>query len=264
MFFWFRYFFWIIIWLEVRRTHTPVAATINNAIILYPRRWISTKKRFHIIEKGKFRPLDTQQPSTPPISMCQRYIHLTICRHLDCGVQVGKKHRNVYCSAARRARRLGRCDDGLKVAAEISHRGTVSCTACKASRSSYSSPSLVKTSSSFLLTNEEEDVEDEQNDEFSSPRPAFQRPSRRRGRKPRNSVFRDVFEIPLEQQVKDFDKQGKRRRSGNNVLDTEMESEFSWLQVEGPEQKRRGTRQYSHEKKKPRANDSGSLGCYGL
>lgn len=214
-------------------------------------------------------PLNSIRIQTPLDTMCKQYIHLTICRHLDCETQVGKKHRNVWCADARRVRRLGRCEGGLVVAGELTHRETISCPGCKSSRTCSAASSLARREGGeregFVGGGSNVIEEDERDVGSPPPRPLPKMRMAKRARRTRNSVFQDVFERAIEQQVKEFDIRGKRRRNGSNVVEVEAktDSDFAWLQVESSAPTRRIQRQSSRGEQTQSAVPA-SLCCYGL
>ncbi|KAK6219225.1 hypothetical protein LQW54_002474 [Pestalotiopsis sp. IQ-011] len=71
--------------------------------------------------------------------MCMRYVHRFLCCQRDCGTEMGRDNRDIFCPSAEAAGEFGRCARGAAFAGESKHYALDACERCK-SRSEYVSP----------------------------------------------------------------------------------------------------------------------------
>ncbi|KAK9773759.1 hypothetical protein SCAR479_09400 [Seiridium cardinale] len=132
--------------------------------------------------------------------MCNQYLHLSLCRRLDCEHVLGQKRRNRYCPASLRARRLGWCPDGVVAAGEFWHREGALCRPCKLAERDM----RIDGANCNLLDNGGEERE-------INPRSS----SRRVG-------------------LKDFERERKPKRKANHVEEIWYDTEDVFFKVESP------------------------------
>ncbi|KAM0813826.1 hypothetical protein AB5N19_13825 [Seiridium cardinale] len=149
--------------------------------------------------------------------MCNQYLHLSLCRRLDCENVLGQKRRNRYCPASLRARRLGWCPDGVVAAGEFWHREGALCRPCKLAEWDR----RIDGANCDLLDNcgEEREINPR-----SSSRPV-------RGRKAR-TLFDHAFAMALATQLKEFERERKPKRKANHVEEIWYDTEDVFFKVE--------------------------------
>ncbi|KAK9414395.1 hypothetical protein SUNI508_11237 [Seiridium unicorne] len=151
--------------------------------------------------------------------MCNQYLHLSLCRRLDCENVLGQKRRNRYCPASLRARRLGWCPDGVVAAGEFWHREGALCRPCKLAARDI----RIDGANCGLPDN---GVEEGEINPRSSSRPVVRRKAK--------TLFDHVFTMALDTQLKEFERERKPKRKANPMQEIGYDAEDVFFQVESP------------------------------